>query len=87
MGSRLWGTDWVLRVARWSARIVSMFVLMVAIVFVVGEGFPNPSQLPVADPLLTLPFFAMLVGEPWVGGGKRQTGRPLDRSVRPALAM
>ena len=62
MGSRLWGTDWVLRVARWSARIVSMFVLMVAIVFVVGEGFPNPSQLPAADLLLTLAFLAMLVG-------------------------
>lgn len=62
MGSRLWRTDWVLLVARWLARIVSTFALMVAVVFVVGEGLPNLSQLPVADLLLTLAFLAMLVG-------------------------
>jgi hypothetical protein len=62
MGSRLWRTDWVLLVARWVARIVSTFALMVVVVFVVGEGLPNLSQLPLADLLLTLAFFAMLVG-------------------------
>jgi hypothetical protein len=62
MGSRLWRTDWVLLVARWIARIVSTFALMVAIVFVVGEGLPNLAELPLADLLLTLVFLAMLVG-------------------------
>jgi hypothetical protein len=35
---------------------------MVVVVFVVGEGLPNLSQLPVADLLLTLAFLAMLAG-------------------------
>jgi hypothetical protein len=53
---------WLLLVLRWLARITGLILAGLVLLFVVGEGPPNPVRQPFSVQLEFLAMFLMLVG-------------------------
>ena len=61
---------------RYIAHLFSVLLIFVAILFVIGEGFPHPLKLTSKELLLTLSFIIMLIGlfSAWLYGIKERFG-------------
>jgi hypothetical protein len=47
---------------RWASRIAGSFVVLIVLLFAIGEGFPNPFTLALLEQLQLVSLLAMLVG-------------------------
>jgi hypothetical protein len=52
----------IAKILRWAARILGTLFVLLILVFLVGEGPPNPSRLGARDRLMFLTLGMMLVG-------------------------
>jgi len=52
----------ILPALRWTARIFGSLLFLLVVLFAMGEGFPNPVNLPAREIVLTIAFVVMLIG-------------------------